>query len=56
MYTKLKDIKYVPNESNRELYQKIYSEYKKLYQEFGTGMMKTMKNLKNIRNEINSLK
>jgi len=53
---KLKDIKYVPNESNRELYQKIYVEYKNLYLEFGTGMMKTMKNLKNIRNEINSLK
>jgi len=49
---KLKDVKYIPNERNREMYQKVYSEYKKLYKEFGTGIMKTMKNLKNIRNEI----
>ena len=49
---KLKDIKYIPNENNRKSYQKIYAEYKNLYKEFGTGMMKTMKNLKNIRNEI----
>ena len=50
---KLKDKKYIPNEKKRELYQKVYGEYKHLYKEFGTGMMKTMKSLKNIRNEIN---
>ena len=45
----IKDKIYYPNKENREIYNKLYAEYKRLYDTFGRGTLDTMKKLREIR-------
>lgn len=49
---KLKDVVYIPNEENVEIYNKLYSEYKKLHDYFGRGENNVMKTLKEIKKGV----
>jgi len=48
----LKEKVFIPDENANRIYQHIYKQYKLLYNNFGYGIINTMKQLKNIRNEI----
>ena len=47
----IKEKIYYPIEENRKIYEKIYTEYKRLYDAFGRGTLDTMKKLREIRDE-----
>jgi len=47
----IKDKIYYPIKKNREIYNKLYTEYKRLYDTFGRGTLDTMKKLRKIRDE-----
>ncbi|RLE08121.1 ribulokinase [Candidatus Aerophobetes bacterium] len=45
----LKEERFIPNEKNHLLYQKIYAEYERLHDYFGRGENEVMKKLKEIK-------
>ncbi len=49
---KVKDQTYLPSEENRKIYDKLYAEYRILYDYFGRGANDVMKRLKLIRKEV----
>ena len=51
----IKEKIYIPNESNHTVYKKVYTEYKKLYEAFGSYTLDTMKKLREIRDEANGI-
>jgi len=48
----LKDIEYIPNKENAEVYDKLYEEYDVLHELFGRGENDIMKRLKAIRMDV----
>ncbi len=54
--SRLEDKVYVPIAENVAVYDKLYKEYKRLHDYFGTGENNVMKNLKKMRNDIKSTK
>ena len=48
----LRDEVYVPRPEHKEIYDKLYAEYKLLHDYFGRGENDVMKRLKKIRSEV----
>jgi L-ribulokinase len=48
---RIKNRVYAPNSSANEIYQKLYAQYQHLYESFGRGTLKTMKQLRQIGSE-----
>ena len=51
---KLKDDVVTPNPENQALYDKLFAEYKRLYDYFGRGDNEVMKRLKALKREVRS--
>lgn len=47
----LSDMRYTPNEANREIYDRLYSEYLRLHDYFGRGENNVMRHLKALARE-----
>ncbi len=47
----IKDKIYYPNKKHQKIYDRVYTEYKRLYDEFGRGTLHTMKKLREIRDD-----